>query len=195
MATTKKTSDKATSGLGAESKEKKTASKKTTTKKVVAKKEEKPVVKKETKKTTTKKVEDKKTTKTIAKKAVSSTKKESSAKKEKSIDKPISETKEKLDVVKTKNHKTGSLSNAPLKHENKHYSPNRHKKRIKFCKLCAKGIEHVDYKDVDLLSKHLSYNLKILSKKSTNTCTSHQRRISNAIKRARLVALIPYIKD
>ncbi len=209
MANTKKTSIKATSGLGSDKKESKTTKKSTTTKKAAVKKEVKPVVKKETKKTTAKKETTKKVVAVKAKKEEpvkkETTKKVSTIKKEEKVEsKKVAKTsttksdsKEKNETVKpTKVFKTGSSSNAPLKYENKHYSSNRHfKKRIKFCKLCAKGIEHVDYKDVELLSKHLSYNLKILSKKSTNTCTSHQRRISNAIKRARLVALIPYIKD
>lgn len=178
MATTKKststTSVKATSSLGVVEK-KKAASKKaatTTTKKETATK--KPAVKKETavKKTTVKKE--------VAPKKEVATK----------------TTTVKKETVKTNERKTASTTNAPMKSETRSYSPNKYyRKRIKFCKLCAKGIEHVDYKDVDLLSKHLSYNLKIMSRKSTNTCTSHQRRISNAIKRARLVALIPYIKD
>ena len=68
-------------------------------------------------------------------------------------------------------------------------------KRKKFCKLCAKGIFHVDYKDVELISKYLTHNLKIAPRKQTGACAMHQRRVANAIKRARIVALIPYIKD
>lgn len=168
--TTKKTSAKATSSLGVE---KKAAPKKaaaTTAKKETATKKATTTVKKET-----------------------ATKKVATPKKEVA---PKTTTVKKEPVVKTTERKTASTTNAPMKTESRPYSPNKfYRKRIKFCKLCAKGIEHVDYKDVDLLSKHLSYNLKIMSRKSTNTCTSHQRRISNAIKRARLVALIPYIKD
>lgn len=70
------------------------------------------------------------------------------------------------------------------------------KRKRKFCKFCAKGIEHVDYKDVDTLKKYLNHHLKIVSGRITGTCPRHQRRVSNAIKRARVVALIPFvIKD
>lgn len=72
---------------------------------------------------------------------------------------------------------------------------NRYYKRRKFCKLCAKGIEHVDYKDVDTLNKYLNHSLKIAPRKLTGACSSHQRKISNAIKRARIVALIPFVKE
>lgn len=67
------------------------------------------------------------------------------------------------------------------------------KRRKKFCKFCAKGIEHVDYKDVDTLKKYLNQHLKIMAARVTGTCGRHQRRVSNAIKRARIVALIPFV--
>lgn len=69
--------------------------------------------------------------------------------------------------------------------------PNKFGRRKRFCKLCAKGIEHIDYKDVDLLYKHLTYNLKIASRRITSACAKHQRRVANAIKRAKVMALIP----
>lgn len=66
-------------------------------------------------------------------------------------------------------------------------------RKKKFCKFCAQGIEVIDYKDVDTLTNYLTYNSKIASKKQTGNCSSHQRRVSNAIKRARIVALLPYM--
>lgn len=72
---------------------------------------------------------------------------------------------------------------------------NKYYRRRKFCNFCAKGIEHVDYKDVKTLEKYLNQSLKIASRKITGACSTHQRRVSNAIKRARIVALIPFIKD
>lgn len=65
----------------------------------------------------------------------------------------------------------------------------------KYCSLCAKGIEHVDYKNVDLLKKYLNQSNKIAPKRASGCCTKHQRRVSNAIKRARIVALLPFVKD
>ena len=70
---------------------------------------------------------------------------------------------------------------------------NKYPKRRKFCKFCAKGIEIVDYKDVDTLRKYINFNNKIMPKKQSGCCTKHQRRVSNAIKRARIVALLPFI--
>lgn len=68
-------------------------------------------------------------------------------------------------------------------------------KRKKFCKFCAQGIESIDYKDVETLTKYINYNCKISPKKINGNCTKHQRRISNAIKRSRIVALMPFVAE
>ncbi len=67
--------------------------------------------------------------------------------------------------------------------------------RKKPCVLCQQGVNYVDYKDVELLSKYISYNGKILPRRITGCCAKHQRMIANAIKRARIVALLPFIKE
>jgi small subunit ribosomal protein S18 len=67
--------------------------------------------------------------------------------------------------------------------------------RKKICFLCQQGVNHIDYKDVELLSKYISHNGKILPRRVTGACTRHQRLIANAIKRARVVALLPFVKD
>ncbi len=78
---------------------------------------------------------------------------------------------------------------------NSKYKTNKFYKRKKFCKFCAQGIEHVDYKDVDTLSHYVNFNKKIIPAKQSANCTSHQRRVSIAIKRARIVGLMPYIAE
>ncbi|MDQ0514215.1 small subunit ribosomal protein S18 [Mycoplasmoides fastidiosum] len=75
-----------------------------------------------------------------------------------------------------------------------------HSKRKKFaakriCLLCKKGQFYIDYKDVTLLKRYLKTNNKISSSKITGNCGSHQRQISNAIKRARIVALLPFVAE
>ena len=102
-------------------------------------------------------------------------------------------TKETKTTVESKTPVESSNSTYKQKYNN--YGQGRFVKRKKFCKLCAKGIFHVDYKDVELISKYLTHNLKIAPRKQTGACAMHQRRGANAIKRARIVALIPYIKD
>ena len=65
----------------------------------------------------------------------------------------------------------------------------------KVCNLCLQGVIHVDYKNVELLNKYISANGKILPRRITGLCAKHQRMITNAIKRARIVALLPFVKE
>lgn len=69
------------------------------------------------------------------------------------------------------------------------------KPRKKYCNLCTKGITHIDYKDVELLQKYLNLSNKISPKRTTGCCTKHQRAISLSIKRARVIALLPFVKE
>ena len=69
------------------------------------------------------------------------------------------------------------------------------KRRKKVCLFCADKIEHIDYKDIARLRKHISERAKILPKRITGTCAKHQRQLTTAIKRARTVALLPYVSD
>jgi len=54
-------------------------------------------------------------------------------------------------------------------------------------------IKQADYKDVDMLKKFLSVHARVLSKKKSNTSSRNQRKIAQAIKRARFMALLPYV--
>ncbi len=73
--------------------------------------------------------------------------------------------------------------------------PARKKARKKVCHFCADRVETIDYKDVARLRKFISERAKILPRRATGTCTKHQRELTNAIKRARQVALLPYVND
>ncbi|MBQ3082222.1 MAG: 30S ribosomal protein S18 [Clostridia bacterium] len=73
--------------------------------------------------------------------------------------------------------------------------PFRPKKRKKVCAFCAEKIEHIDYKDTLKLRRNLSERSKILPRRVTGTCAKHQRQLTIAVKRARHVALIPYVSD
>ena len=61
----------------------------------------------------------------------------------------------------------------------------------KHCRFCADKIE-IDYKDANLLRSFISERGKILSGRITGVCTKHQRRVDQAIKRARAIAFLPY---
>jgi len=60
--------------------------------------------------------------------------------------------------------------------------------------FCIKHIEDIDYKDVAMLSKFISDKGKILPRRATGVCAKHQRQLATAIKRAREMALISYLK-
>jgi len=62
----------------------------------------------------------------------------------------------------------------------------------KFCHFCQKNIQYIDFKDTNLLKGFLSMQAKIASSKRTGTCKRHQRDLTQAIKRARYMALLPY---
>ena len=69
------------------------------------------------------------------------------------------------------------------------------KPRKKVCAFCMDKIEMIDYKDVPRLRRFLSDRAKIIPRRVTGTCAKHQRDLTTAIKRARYVALLPYVKD
>ena len=68
-------------------------------------------------------------------------------------------------------------------------------KRRKVCQFCAEKATFVDYKDTAKLRKFTSERGKILPRRATGTCAMHQRQLTEAIKRARQVALLPYVVD
>lgn len=63
----------------------------------------------------------------------------------------------------------------------------------KKCPLCEQKMDEIDYKKVELLNNFISDKFKILPKRNTKTCSWHQRKVAKAIKRARIVALIPFV--
>jgi small subunit ribosomal protein S18 len=69
------------------------------------------------------------------------------------------------------------------------------RKRRKVCYFTVNKIEHIDYKDVDLLKKFISERGKILPRRVTGTSAKYQRKLTIAIKRARQMALLPYTTD
>lgn len=74
-----------------------------------------------------------------------------------------------------------------------HGRPRRGYFRRKVCRLCVNKINAVDYKDVDLLRRFVTERGKIMTRRMTGTCAKHQRIVSAAVKRARTVALLPYV--
>ena len=69
------------------------------------------------------------------------------------------------------------------------------RKRKKVCSFCVDKVAHIDFKDTAKLRRYLSERGKILPRRMMGTCAKHQRQLSTAIKRARTIALMPYVSE
>ena len=68
-------------------------------------------------------------------------------------------------------------------------------RRKNVCQFCADKVESIDYKDAAKLRRFVSERGKIMPRRMTGTCAKHQRELATAIKRARVMALLPYSAD
>ena len=76
------------------------------------------------------------------------------------------------------------------KRNNKERKPKR-----KVCSFCVDKIDHIDYKDAPKLRKFVSERGKILPRRISGNCARHQRALTAAVKRARVIALMPFASD
>ena len=72
---------------------------------------------------------------------------------------------------------------------------NKNFKKKKVCSFCVDKVDYIDYKDLGKLKKYLSDRGKILPRRITGNCAVHQRALTSAVKRARVIAFLPYITD
>lgn len=68
------------------------------------------------------------------------------------------------------------------------------KKRVKVCQFCKVETDELDYKDIGRIRRFTSSRGKILSTKVTGTCARHQRMLAKALKKARFLGMLPYIR-
>jgi small subunit ribosomal protein S18 len=68
-------------------------------------------------------------------------------------------------------------------------------KKKKYCRFKKAGIKYIDYKDADFLMKFVNEQGKILPRRITGTSNKFQKKVSQAIKRARHISLLPYVAD
>ena len=66
------------------------------------------------------------------------------------------------------------------------------KSKKRMCYFCVDGVTYIDYKDVAKLRRYITERGKILPRRITGNCAKHQRLLTNAIKKARVMALMPY---
>ena len=62
------------------------------------------------------------------------------------------------------------------------------------CFFCSQNLKDIDYKEVDMIRRFTSGQAKIIDPKHTGVCAKHQRKLSTAIKRARFLGFLPFIK-
>lgn len=72
---------------------------------------------------------------------------------------------------------------------------NRQEVKKKYCRFKKNGIKYIDYKDANFLLKFVNEQGKILPRRLTGTSLKFQRKIAQAVKRARHIALLPYVTD
>ncbi len=69
----------------------------------------------------------------------------------------------------------------------------RRRKRV--CYFCANKVNELDYKDTNTLNKFITERGKIKPRRMTSTCAKHQRTVANSIKRARIMAYLPFVNE
>ncbi len=74
-------------------------------------------------------------------------------------------------------------------------NPNFGKNRQKYCRFKKYGIRYIDYKDADFLLQFVNPQGKLLPRRITGTSLKYQRKVARAIKRARHLAILPYVTD
>ena len=73
--------------------------------------------------------------------------------------------------------------------------PQRRRPKRKVCAFCVEKVDHIDYKDVAKLRRYVTERAKILPRRISGCCAKHQRQLTVAIKRARQIALLPFVTD
>lgn len=68
-------------------------------------------------------------------------------------------------------------------------------RKKKACRFCEDKVETIDYKDVVVLRKFLTDRAKIFPRRTSGNCAKHQRQLATAIKRARYMAMLPYVVE
>lgn len=96
-------------------------------------------------------------------------------------------------IVKTENTEAKAPAAGAETRPQRTFAPRkRFESRRKVCKFCAEKIDHIDYKNIQLVKSFTMDSGKILSRRITGTCAKHQRQITQAVKRDRNLAFLAY---
>lgn len=74
-------------------------------------------------------------------------------------------------------------------------SRGRFRARKRICAFCVDKVTHIDYKDADMLGRYVNEFGRIRPRRQTGTCAKHQRLLATAVKRARHIALLPFVAE
>jgi small subunit ribosomal protein S18 len=85
-------------------------------------------------------------------------------------------------------NENGQLRKGPVGGNRRTFAP-----RPKICQFCVEKDTKINYKDIDLLRRYVMEDGKIRPRRQTGTCAKHQRELAGAIKRARMIALLPFV--
>ncbi len=91
-------------------------------------------------------------------------------------------------MARKKNNRNNDRKNE----RDKNSGPSGLRQRKRYCFFCKENIDIIDYKNIGMLERYISDRGKIRPRRSSGNCVLHQRRVAMAIKRARVLALIPY---
>jgi small subunit ribosomal protein S18 len=103
--------------------------------------------------------------------------------------------KETVQSVSEENTEAANVAPAAAPAAKTPFRPNVNHKRKKVCQFCVDKVTEIDFKETAKLRKYISERAKIVPRRVTGTCAKHQRQLAIAIKRARIVALLPYVSD
>jgi small subunit ribosomal protein S18 len=95
-------------------------------------------------------------------------------------------------LARKKNNRNSDRKNDRTNDRDKNSGPGGLRQRKRYCFFCKENIDIVDYKNTGMLERYISDRGKIRPRRSSGNCVQHQRRVAVAIKRARVLALIPY---
>ena len=95
-------------------------------------------------------------------------------------------------MARKKNNRNSDRKNDRTNDRDRNTGPGGLRQRKRYCFFCKENIDIVDYKNTGMLERYISDRGKIRPRRSSGNCVQHQRRVAMAIKRARVLALIPY---
>ena len=72
-------------------------------------------------------------------------------------------------------------------------APDRSRSKVQRCRFCREKLEYIDYKDLQAVTKQCTAQGKLFSRKRSGNCAKHQRMVNLAVKRARFMALMPFV--